>query len=810
MAGPKQSCENVACRQRENVTSMQRRAWATFIFCIALLYRAQTVLAIQAPQAQPSSTPVEPPTALQQPSDQLEINADTGSSQGGVTIYEGYVDIRYGSMRLQCDRAIYDESTDEVQAIGNVVFDQENQRITGSRAQFNLRTRKGTIWDARGFTDRTPDGVMMFFEADRIERTGLSRFEIINGRITSCEEPLPKWSFSASQSTLILNKRVALRSPTLKLKNVPVFWLPYATFPIAKRTRQSGFLTPSIGNSNVRGRSLTIPYYQTLGLSADLLSRFDLFTQRGIGFGTDFRSRNSETSYLNAGFFSVYDRLFGQPGPKQGGTAFYLDAQQQLPQGFRLVADVNLVTNLAFRQIFSDSFEQAISPEERTQIYVNNHFGPYSFNVLMQSRDVFLGRGADGSQPLIQPDQLITIRQLPSFELMRRPAKLTKRLPVYLSFRTAAEGVSRGEASFQTPSVVQRLDAQPRITIPLPSLAGMAITPSLTLRSTFYSNSQDPLNRARILSQDVTRTYLDFTVDARPPALERVFYHRDGSHWFKHVIEPMITYRRITGIGSDFARIIRFDAHDAIANTNQVEFALVNRFLIKREGPEGQKNQPHEWLMVKLAQQYFFDPTFGGALRAGQRNQFDPINLLSGFHTISPDRRFSPINLNVRLRPLSSLFADVRLDYDPTIKTLRNTSVTGGVRASFISFSQTWFLSRQTRSVAGTFPGNLYQSSLFLGREDRGPFIGFDLIYDFTNRVINNRPISGRLVTSVIGFGYAFDCCSFQVHNTTYKIGLRNENRLALSLTLFGIGSFGRHTDAGRRIFGTTWDIPRP
>lgn len=801
---------NAACRQGEHVTSIQWRAWATFMLCLVLFYQSQTVVAAQAPQTQPSSRPVEPPAALQQPTNQLEINADTGSRQGGVTIYEGYVDIRYGSMRLQCDQAIYDESTEEVQAIGNVVFDQENQRITGSRAQFNLRTRKGTIWDARGFTDRTPDGVIMFFEADRIERTGLSRFEIINGRITSCEEPLPKWSFSASQSTLILNKRVALRSPTLKLKNVPVFWLPYATFPITKRIRQSGFLTPSVGNSNVRGRSLTIPYYQTLGASADLLSRFELFTQRGIGFGTDFRSRTSQTSYMNVGFFSVYDRLFGQPGPKQGGTAFYLDAQQQLPQGFRLVADVNVVTNLAFRQIFSDSFEQAISPEERTQIYVNNHFGPHSFNILIQSRDVFLGRAADGSRPLLQPDQLVTIRQLPSFELTRRPARVSNRLPVYLSFRTAAEGVSRGEASFQTPSVVQRLDAHPRITIPLPSLAGLAITPSLTLRSTFYSDSQDPLDRTRILSRDVTRTYLDFTVDVRPPTLERVFHHRDGSRWFKHVIEPMITYRRITGIGSSFARIIRFDAHDAIANTNQFEFALVNRFLTKREGPEGEKNQPHEWLMVKLSQQYFFDPNFGGAMRPGRRNQFDPINSLSGFHTISPDRRVSPVNLNVRLRPLSSLFADARLDYDTTIKTVRNTSVTGGIRTSLVSFSQTWFLARQVRQEAGTFPGNLYQSSLFLGRENRGPFIGFDLIYDFTNRVVSGQPLSGRLVTSVIGFGYTFDCCSFQVQNTTYKIGLRNENRLALNLTLFGIGSFGRHTDAGRRIFGTTWDGLRP
>jgi LPS-assembly protein len=746
----------------------------------------------------------KPSAQRQQPFISVQIEADTAAHQGNLTVYEGYVDVRLGTMRLQGDKLIYNDDTDVGEAVGNIVFDQEGQRITGSRAVYNFRTRKGTIWDARGFTNRTPDGVTVYFEAARIDRTGLDTFEVHRGRLTSCDEAVPKWSFTASHIGLRLNKRVSIRWPTLRIKNVPLFWLPYATVPITKRIRNSGFLTPGLGNSNIRGRTFIIPYYQTLGRSADVLPRIDIFSRRGIGVGTDFRARTGQTSHLNTGFFAVFDRLFGQPGPKQGGTAFYLDAVQYLPSGFLVAADVNITSNLSFRQIFSDNFQQAISPEERTQIYVNNNFRNYSFNLLAQSRDVFLSRVDRFNPDLVPPglDQLVTIRQLPSFELTRRPSRLTKMLPLYLSFRTAAEGLSRGEATFQTPSVVQRLDVKPQLTLPLPSIGGLAITPSLTLRSTFYSDSKNPADRTNILSQGLTRNYLELAVELRPPALERTFHHRDGSRWFKHVIEPTITYRRIAGIGSDFARIIRFDEHDAVAGSNGFEFALVNRFFTSREASSGEATQPHELLTVKLSQQYFFDPTFAGALVPGQRNQFYPMTLLSGFSIGATLRHFSPMNLNVRWRPLSSLFADVRLDYDTKENTVRNASATGGIRTQRFSVSQTWYITRQVRLDRGTFPGNLYQSSVFIGNPERGPFAGFDLIYDFTNRLINNQLTNGRLISSSVAFGYAFDCCSFQVQNTTYKLGLRNENRLAFSLTLFGIGSFGRHTNAGRRIFG--------
>src|SRR5258708_29671507 len=69
-------------------------------------------------------------------------------------------------------------------------------------------------------------------------------------------------------------------------------------------------------------------------------------------------------------------------------------------------------------------------------------------------------------------------------------------------------------------------------------------------------------------------------------------------------------------------------------------------------------SQPYEALTITLRGKYFFDPSFGGALVPGRRNQFWPINTLSGFTYGGVPRRFSPINVDTRYRPKRKLFVD--------------------------------------------------------------------------------------------------------------------------------------------------------
>ena len=63
--------------------------------------------------------------------------------------------------------------------------------------------------------------------------------------------------------------------------------------------------------------------------------------------------------------------------------------------------------------------------------------------------------------------------------------------------------------------------------------------------------------------------------------MSRVFDRKPFGRAIKHTIEPYAIYRYQGGI-SDFSQIIRFDFRDILADTNEVEYGVVNRLFAKK------------------------------------------------------------------------------------------------------------------------------------------------------------------------------------------------------------------------------------
>src|SRR5262249_14092626 len=163
---------------------------------------------------------------------------------------------------------------------------------------------------------------------------------------------------------------------------------------------------------------------------------------------------------ITFGSFVVLDRLLGpklrancDPKiaedkcklPDQGGSSFYADAVQYFKNGFIAVADVNITSSFAFRQVFSENILSAISPEERTLFYLNKNWRSYSFNAAFGEQGVFIG------------NEIVKTRQLPSIELSKRNTKVSEAFPAYFSFNAAMEGIRRSETNgvnfdLKTPS----------------------------------------------------------------------------------------------------------------------------------------------------------------------------------------------------------------------------------------------------------------------------------------------------------------------------------------------------------------------
>jgi len=555
-----------------------------------------------------------------------------------------------------------------------------------------------------------------------------------------------------------VDKTARLRHMVFKIKDVPVLYFPYMVFPMERKTRNSGFLPFHTGNSTSKGRVFTMGYFQTLGRSADATVYGEYFSERGLAMGGVFRVRPSENTRLYVQAYGINDRL------DQGGAQIFVDGESRMSNGFRALARVNITTNFRFRQAFADNFRLATIPLQDSVFFLTRNQGSYSTNILFQRNDVYLPGGE------------LVVRKAPSFEFSSLGQPLGN-TPLILYFRTSVDALSRRDSLIETPGIVQRLDLYPRIGIRLPSFMGFSLFPRVGVRTTYYSSRVTDSETPQIADGRLFRRYADFDLDLRAPILERSFQNTFiGS--FKHTVEPVATYRWIHGI-SNLHETIRFDEEDAIADTSEVEYGVVNRFFRRRQVRPG-VFQNHEVLSVAVLQKYFFDPDFGGAFRPGQPNIFYPLNTLTGFSLTGIQRRLAPTSLSARVSPTTTISYDVRADYDTQLQRMRDASVSALWVQSSLIVAGTYF---KTHAVEqGQFESNHVQGLIGYGSPLKGLSASLLLSYNLRN---------STLLNTLSRVNYMWNCCGLSVEFQQFDLGLRTESRLNFSFTLKGIGNFG-------------------
>ncbi len=685
----------------------------------------------------------------------VKITADKVSREGGDRwIAEGNVIVTFQDSVLKAQKVTYEAGTEKAAAEGPIDLRRGVQWLKGSRADLDLKTDTGTIYDADGYTDQE-----LFVKARILIKTGPTTYRAKSGFLTACGEPIPKWSFTVRDAKIPLDGNARFTHTFFRIKNIPVFYLPLMLFPTGKKERSSGFLMPTTGNSSNKGRRFTESFYLVLGRSADLILSETYFSQRGFGHGFTFRTRPNAVSNLDLDGFMIKDRK------DQGGASFNGLGETQFGNGYRAVADFNLVSNFLFRQVFSEDFYVATRPTENSRIFLTKNFEIGTANLVL-SRD-----------ETVFPVRNIVIRSTPAL-IFRSSGRQLFGSPVYLDLDASARGLSRSDPLIEDTGTTQRLDFFPRAYLSVPLFMGLRATPELAVRETFYSDSLMATESGGVaMSRDsLHRNYIDLGLGLEGWGLSKVYGGKSGSGW-KHTIEPTMRYRYLHGV-DEFDQVIRFDENDAIVNTNEVEYDLLNRFFVKRKVDGVMVN--HEWLSIRIGQKYFVDPDFSGSFEAERVNQFAPFTSLTGFHFGGIRRSFSPVVTQVRFAPNPGTSFDVRGDYDPLFGQYRNFSVTGYyIRAGF-TFGSSYFVTQKLEP--GTFESNQVTTSVALGSLQKGLSVSTSFSYDAA---------TSRFLGSLSRVNYFWNCCGISAEVQSFNLGVRQEKQIRFAFSLKGIGAFG-------------------
>jgi LPS-assembly protein len=670
----------------------------------------------------------------------------------GVYVAEGYVDLHYGGMRLQADQVTYDRNVGRVEAHGNVVLQQDQGTLSASDLEMNLETGEGTLWNVTGY--QPPQ---YHFRAARLDRMDAEHYKIYDAEFTTCTQPVPYWSFKFKRGRIHVDHYAYLRNVSFRASNVPVVFSPYVVWPI-KRDRATGFLMPEMGSSDARGTVINTAFFWAINRSMDATFFYDYYSEAGAGLGLEYRLIPNERGSVHlTGYELTKDVDVDESRRYRVG----LKAEQRFLRGWRLLSKIDIVSDKDYYNDFERDLSLSVNSQQYSFVDLARSWSYYTFNVRADRREQY----RTSSDAVIQ-------QRLPEVEIRGRSQKLGA-VPLYLSFEGSANNLERRDDTFDAD--YQRVDLGTTLSAPLTLAPWLDITPTLTLRDTYYTQSLDADEQDGVSDDSVNRTFMRFSFDILGPKLFRLFEPAPGSRRprYKNTLEPRITYQYLPDAG-EADEVIPFDEIDRVpAELNLVTYSLTSRLFQRRPIPvqevpgeapqEVQYESSREVASVEVRQSLAFNQD------------------LSSSASLDETSSRGPVVIHARYNPSRALSADLGLDYDILFGELRSAVLSGTARSQRLGHARlSYYLTRGLEDEAddtGTL--RLGGGSHLLGRR-----LSVDV--DFSYDLGENNLQSQRYRV-----GYETQCCGFLSEYLERDYGglVTPAREFRFSVTLKGVGT---------------------
>jgi LPS-assembly protein len=757
-----------------------------------------------------------------QAQNQTWSNADkTWTLSGNVVIhYEGYV--------LRADRAVYNEATTELEAEGHVRVSggPQNVLIYASHGVMRLNAHTGRFYDVHGSqgvrriglrpANSTTNPLLssgrvpvystpnpLLFSGKELVQLGDNDYRLIDGSITNCRLPHPDWRI-ISRSIALANGQASTTNSFFEFLGAPIFYLPYLHHAVAAGGRQSGLLIPVVGNDSIRGYIVGEQVYWAISRSMDMVLGSEYFSKRGWAPNGDFRYRGRGLDNVRVNWSALLDRGIEESTPSgpelinQGGVDIDGYGSKSLGPGTRIAGTAEYLSSYVYRLVFDENYSAATSSQVSSNVaYIHNSGGLIPSVGLERFQNFASTTNGDEVRLLHLPN----VR----YDVLDRPLGVSH---LYWGLGSSLDYLSRSEPHFHSRNV-GRMDFYPHLSLPLHG-GGWSLLAQGAFRETAYTKSQIPdLTGANngiptISHEPLNRVDAEASVDIRPPVLERDFT-LPWNRQLRHVIEPELNYRYVGGIGSQARNVLLFDTTDVATNVNEAGFSLTQRFYLHPTvqppcaaaaagAAKGCSTQPREWASWRIAQEYFINPNFGGALIPGRRNVFDStLGLMAATFLTSP-RNIAPITSRIRFQAVKNLRIQWDMDYDTIRGQLLADNLYAGYSWGRTTISLTHALLNAVDENAGgsgassTLRSQELQPYLQIGKQSgKGFDMAFNGGYDFVQHTLQYAGVQAV---------YNWDCCGLTVGYRRFELGTanttsRDETQWLYSFTLADFSNVG-------------------
>ncbi len=757
-------------------------------FALALL----AVFSSDALQAAPQP-PAEPriyrlPAGVEVVAERIQRGGD------GSLVLEGAPTLRWQNARFQADRMVLHEGK-RLEAEGNVLVVWGGNRISGRRLTYDLEQDLGTIEDAIGVVE--PE---FYFSADRVQKVGEDRLFLESATVTTCTQPVPYWSFSVSSARVKVDRYAHLRNLRLNVRGAPVFYLPYMVWPV-RPERSAGLLFPNLGTTERRGRVVTQPLFLPLGRSADLTLVAEYYTEAGLGGGTELRFvPNPKGHGVFNGFF-IRDRVVGADRWR-----ISYNQTQQFRNGFRMVADINQVSDFNYFTDFERDLRLVSSPMMLARVEFARNGRWTSVNVRELRREQLVAGGS-----LVQ-------QTLPELEFRGRNRRLG-RSPFYFAYESSFTSIAQQGVTLRADYL--RGDFFPTFSLPVSPLPWLDVTPRASYRLTYYTQRRDPVT-GTIVDAGLLRGVAGAGIDIVGPKFFRIFERGRAERRakFKHQFEPRVGYTFRDRFERE-AEVIRFDEVDLSLARNLLNYGLRSRLFVKRPRAEA---PPVDEVSAVILPEATHPLALGGPGQLGRERLPPPPASGVGAPSVEPleiatleitqNRSFddrltcadldgdgiaertshvSEISVVGRFNPSPATNFDLRGLYHPLYRQIQDVSLSGNVRqrTAAVGFS---VVRRNGRSCslfgARAFPV-VREDDTQLRLNSAFSAFGGKLRFAFDGSFnANPPPGANRVPDRRFQIEYYTQCCGVLIEYLARDFAVASRQELRFTVDLRGIGKF--------------------
>ncbi len=338
--------------------------------------------------------------------DSVNFNADSifyNFKNEDMTL-SGNAQLVYRTSTLNADSININLKSEKSITRGNAKLKDGTQLMIGDDIKFDIEDQSGIV---KGGATKFDKG---FLYGEETRKVGKEVYDIDNGYFTTCDDEEPHFYIYSKYTRMYRNDRIVMKPIVFYVNHFPILAVPFGTFSL-KRGRKSGFIMPSPGYNNYKGKFIEdLAYFAVLSENADIYFSTNYYEKLGWDFITE--GIYTKRYKYDGDFKTTYYKRNKRYSTSSEDWSANWNHQQTIGLESKLSINMNFTSSKTIWENSTDENERLKETVRSTVSYNTKLFGNSLYTTM-----IYNDRLDEEKKDIVLPNVSYSLRSRPFYEL---------------------------------------------------------------------------------------------------------------------------------------------------------------------------------------------------------------------------------------------------------------------------------------------------------------------------------------------------------------------------------------------------------